>query len=510
MKHAHRLISKVDPRGYSLGYSYDAANRRTALTISGPGLTKTIKYGYYDDDMPKFLSDEVGEADLGFDALGNLSTVKYPNGVQSVYSYLQPTNSLASIVHKNPSGQVLAQVGYGYDCVSDRTSQTTLLGTTNYGYDDLRRLVSVGNPNGNSESFTYDVLGNRLSKHSSVGVINYSYDAASQLLQTGNSSYAYDGNGATTTKGASSFAYDKFGRLNRITPGTGSATSFNYNAFGQLDNVIKSTGTCSILYDGYNRLLDLDGSGKTTAVYMGLLGAFWKEKGANSVFYHFDGQGNVLALSNASGELLNTYAYEAFGKDLNLSSDAQNSLRFGGGLGLFTDDASGLVYMRARFYDPSIGRFLSVDPLALSLGTGLYAYAGNNPVNYSDPSGFDPVVGAIIGGISGGTGASRAGAGAGTVVAAVLVGALVGGIVGLPDISNLGAAAAAGAAGEATAELLTGQSISGSNMALAGVTGAVSIAAGGLAPDPVTGSAISAMLDALGSQLRGLASACGM
>jgi len=243
---------------------------------------------------------------------------------------------------------------------------------------------------------------------------------------------------------------------------------------------------------------------------MGLLGTFWKEKGANSVFYHFDGQGNVLALSNASGELLNTYAYEAFGKDLNLSSDAQNSLRFGGGLGLFTDDASGLVYMRARFYDPSIGRFLSVDPLALSLGTGLYAYAGNNPVNYSDPSGFDPVVGAIIGGISGGTGASRAGAGAGTVVAAVLVGALVGGIVGLPDISNLGAAAAAGAAGEATAELLTGQSISGSNMALAGVTGAVSIAAGGLAPDPVTGSAISAMLDALGSQLRGLASACGM
>jgi len=101
-------------------------------------------------------------------------------------------------------------------------------------------------------------------------------------------------------------------------------------------------------------------------------------------YYHFDGLGSVVALSNKNSEIVERYSYDVFGEPNTIS-----------GLGnpyLFTarryDDETGLYYYRARYYSPALGRFLQTDPVGYIAGLNLYSYVGNNPIYWSDPYGL--------------------------------------------------------------------------------------------------------------------------
>ena len=106
--------------------------------------------------------------------------------------------------------------------------------------------------------------------------------------------------------------------------------------------------------------------------------------------YHFNGTGNTVALTDMTQAIVNSYAYEPFGTVINQQEAIPQPFKFVGQYGVMAEP-NGLYYMRARYYDPSVGRFISEDPIGFGGGdANLYAYARNNPVNLVDPFGLCP------------------------------------------------------------------------------------------------------------------------
>jgi RHS repeat-associated protein len=115
--------------------------------------------------------------------------------------------------------------------------------------------------------------------------------------------------------------------------------------------------------------------------------------GETKYYYHFDGLGSVVALSDNSGNIVEKYSYDVFGAAT--IRDSNNSVLSVSSVAnpyMFTarayDSETGLYYYRARYYSPDIGRFLQTDPVGHTTGLNLYTYCGNNPLNWSDPYGL--------------------------------------------------------------------------------------------------------------------------
>ncbi|SPF44946.1 hypothetical protein SBDP1_520001 [Syntrophobacter sp. SbD1] len=115
--------------------------------------------------------------------------------------------------------------------------------------------------------------------------------------------------------------------------------------------------------------------------------------------YHFNGTGSTAALTDMTGAVVNSYAYDPFGQILGQQETIAQPFKYVGQYGVMAEP-NGLYYMRARYYDPTVGRFISEDPLGFGGGdVNLSAYVQNNPVNMIDPDGKNPVLIAILAGV---------------------------------------------------------------------------------------------------------------
>ena len=358
----------------SVAYAYDALNRVTRLTASGPA------------------SFSVGHS---YDAAGQLTALGPVDGSAGVSATLQydAVGHLTRLINRSANGSTLfGDLRQSYDKVGNILTVQDGVGTTNYSYDALYQLTGAVGP-GLNESYSYDAVGNRTAKNG----VTYVYNAANQLVSASDgSSYAYDANGNLTSKTVggqtTSYSWDGYDHLARIDFADGSHADYTYDVDGRRLSKRERNGQMTYyIYEELNLVQEVNAAGSVIAsyVYDRLDQPISMTRDNTTYYYLYDHLGSVIGLSDGANSLVATYRYDPWG-NLIASGGSNpallNPFRF---TGREWDAESGLYYYRARYYDPQIGRFLSQDPLHLvTAGVHGYAYAGNNPLRYVDPSGL--------------------------------------------------------------------------------------------------------------------------
>jgi RHS repeat-associated protein len=229
----------------------------------------------------------------------------------------------------------------------------------------------------------------------------YTYNSDNQVVSsTSGESFVYDDNGNLTERtlpgaGRITLGYNPDNQLVNYTSEP-TKLSFTYDALG--NRIRKASGSSITKYIvDPNRslpgvLAESDASGKITAYYVYGLGLISKITGSSAYFYQYDGLGSTVAITDKDGKVLNQYAYDDFGNlATNSTESLTNPFKYVGKFGVMTD-LPDLLYMRARYYSPSIGRFINKDPIQilnveLNQLLNRYLYVENNPISRKDPKG---------------------------------------------------------------------------------------------------------------------------
>lgn len=284
------------------------------------------------------------------------------------------------------SGTVGLRVGLGGGANTDFFTNTQVLNNTSYSYDAANQLTQITDQSGNVTALGYDAAGNNTSE----GAIIRTYDERNRLT-------------SVTSGGATvSYTYDGLGRLQSRSANS-ATTTYRYNdVTGALMDELDSTGAVKVSYIS-------DTKGNPISVRRTVNGSL------QNFFYHTNAHGDVVAITDSSGNTVASFTYDAWGNPTEYDApNPQTAVVVGswagsGGQGLFFlfgsmlyDAATGLYLTKTRAYNPKTGRFLQRDILDESgkngvykgfpfgkdaIGTNLYAWCGNNPVTRVDPSG---------------------------------------------------------------------------------------------------------------------------
>ena len=445
-----RVYQELSEKSFK-GYFYEGISqyaKEQLVGINHQTMYSSTQYEY-DAEMRIAQVKESGNltATYTYDANGNKVSETLANGVVSTYSY-NGCNKVTKLVTKSGNSDISSyEYSYyldGSDACKVRNENGTIE-TTSYDYDGLKRLTRESISNGKTAdtySYEYDDYGNR-SKMVANGseeyetvydyTVNGKYTALLQKeiktveetsnatisdglaisptdlitstaadAKTEETAYSYDANGNQITKTAESKTetntYDGLNQLIGFTDGETTA-SYKYNADGLRTSKTVDGKTINHIWDGNKQIVvDMDDSDWYSAeVYVrgtNLLAKFSKQSGNVKTDYQYytqNAHGDVVNLTDSTGAITKSYKYDAFGVEQNVDDADDNAFRY---CGEYYDSESGTIYLRARYYDPTIGRFISrdsvtgenTDPLSLNL----YTYCHNNPILGVDPSGHLP------------------------------------------------------------------------------------------------------------------------
>ncbi|HBB98516.1 MAG TPA: hypothetical protein DC054_24300, partial [Blastocatellia bacterium] len=384
----NRVTTVTDVSGQVVDYNYDANGNRTKLSLNST-IVQTYKYDAI-DRLTKIL-DAAGLAfTYDYDATNKLTQKKMPNGVKTTYQY-DGVDRLTRLLDAKGVNTV-ADHQYVYNAASQITQITEPAITKSYGYDAVDRLTSANytNPLQTAENYSYDGVGNRLASQLSA---SYTYQRFNRLTSTSGMTYVYDANGNLTSKtdstGTTQNTWDFENRLKQVTLPNGATVGYKYDALGRRIQRTPSTGASThFVYDGQDVVKDLNSDGSTVD-YLNGPGVDNKLRLTDSrlialgpLYFLQDQLGSTTALTNSLGASVAQVSYDAFG---NSNGSALTRYDY---TGRERDSLTGLLYYRARWYDPRVGRFISEDPIGFGGGINQFGYVGGNSTNRYDPSGL--------------------------------------------------------------------------------------------------------------------------
>lgn len=406
-------IRQRDVTGKETNYVYDINDRLIQIS---DGKHVLAGYTYHPSGMVESLS--IGKDILtsyDYDADYNLSSLKIrmgnggKDGIYSASSGIGQAIPVSNPLEQKPVRQsnlsFLAQNKYEYDKNGNCIGKETLTGQIKYAYDERNRLIQAAYP-AYQERYAYDRAGNRIGRESTRnGGIKetYTYGAANRLESMSvhhmgeirKIDYTYDKQGSLvketdSKRGTTVYSYDGFNRLKEVhTPEQGILKN-RYDGEGMRYELEENGRLIQFVYNADREVITEEAKEDTKRYFRGYtLISSDSEKAKTYYHYASDELGSITHVlgrkeESDSLEVLNRYIYDAFGNVIECEESVENRFRFAGEQ---YDQITGQYYLRARFYNPVIGRFTQEDTY-YGDGLNLYTYCDNNPVRYVDPSGY--------------------------------------------------------------------------------------------------------------------------
>ncbi len=389
-ENGNRLTFKLTINGVeqmTATYTYDKLNQLTGVTIGGD----TTTYGY--DDNGNILNKTTGElvTEYTYNNGNMLTAMETTQGNNSLYTYssnyyLDGNKKTAndggtvSQYQYNGLGQLLAETqgtevfGYTYDAYGNRVGKTAQEETTAYTYNAGNQLLTEAITHGTEwkaiTQYGYDANGNQISKLTQT----LGNAGGEETVQMGT-----PGEDEPAAPGIAFYMYNGFGELTGLQE-NGTTAAYTYNADGlRVSKTVNGETTTHIL-DGANVVADIQGT--SISKYNRGRELISMEQNGQKGYYVFNGHGDVVQMRSTSGEQVYGKRYDAFGVEMTSGTSTSQFANPFGYAGEYTDVESGNIYLRARYYNPNTGRFMSEDPA--KDGTNWYVYAENNPVMYID------------------------------------------------------------------------------------------------------------------------------
>jgi RHS repeat-associated protein len=391
-----RLTASTDGHGDSTGYEYDLANNQTKLTYPN----KTLVTRAYDSAgrLQSVTDASKNTTTFAYDPNSNLTTTAFPKGAneQDKTTY-NAMNQVIKITMTGNGLKVLASIAYTRDSDGQikTTTTTGLPGTESIAnaYDANNRLEKSG-----STAYAYDSA----DEPTTLGANTSVYDAAGELKTSGSNTYGYDQLGeriSTTPKGGqtTTFGYDQAGNLTQAKGGALN-DSYAYDGNGLRASQTKGKATSYITMDLHDKLPVILSDEQNTYIYgPGNIPIEEIQSKGGVLYLHHDQQGSTRMLTSSTGAIEATTTYDAYGNQTGTTGTTTTPLGYDG---QYTNATTGLLYLRARSYDPATAQFLSVDPI-VGFTLQPYNYTLDNPLNYVDPAGLFPSLGDITGAVAG-------------------------------------------------------------------------------------------------------------
>ena len=321
-----------------------------------------------------------------YDDASRISTIDRPGSLTTAYTYDEVDHPLTAETTR--SGTAILSQAWTYDPDGNIATLTDDTGIATFTYDNLDRLLTASYPAGQNYTYTYDAVGNTLSAKTPTRTTTYTYGPTDRITSkpAGGTAPTYDGNGNMLTDGSyggRTYTYDTLGRLSGVTVG-GVTTTYSLDGSGNRWSQTTSGTTTNFDLDvvSPNATILSDGShtylpGSPGAGYE-LAGTWW-----NALT---DLIGSPIMYVPTTGTATAPVHYDPFG-----APRPGTTLSTGIGYAGEYRDATGLVNLRFRSYDPVLGRFIGRDTFGGVMSapqTGnRYSYAGSNPLRYTDPSG---------------------------------------------------------------------------------------------------------------------------
>jgi RHS repeat-associated protein len=382
-----RLTETKDGHGSITGYEYDLASEQTKVTYPNG---KAVGRAYDNSGRLKSVTDWLEHTTkFGYDADSELTATTFPSGAGNEDAYAYDEADHMKEVKMSKGAEVLASLVYTRNKDGGVTKATT-----------------VGLPGEEKPAFTYDE-NSRVTKGAGIA---YKYDAADDPTKLGTPTYTYDAAGQLEKGTGLTFTYDELGERVKTKPTSGPATTYGYDQAGSLTTVTRPhEGEVAAIEDAYL----YNGNGIRASQTVSGTTAFlaWDlsqsapvllNDGTNSFVYgpgnlpveqiagesilylHHDQQGSTRLLTGSTGTVAATTTYDAYGNKLGSTGASTTVLGYDG---QYTSSDTGLIYLRARAYDPATAQFMTPDPIR-AITRQPYSYAGDDAVNEGDLSGL--------------------------------------------------------------------------------------------------------------------------